>query len=176
MNLKLNASTRSRKLRFAGVVGAVAISLGTGVVLSGAAAAMTISPSPQPCLPCHAPSEGPTVLEVGSVSIYGGAPDWVVTGYGYTPGNTWKVQIDNAATSQVYDTTTASSQSNGTIAAYSPLNPPAPNGQLSFTAGRPVRPLPFCGVTLRAVLTDFTVATSEDVALPACPPPPPPPQ
>jgi hypothetical protein len=140
-------------------------------------------PSPPMIDPCgtalpiaKCPTEGPTVLEVGN-TFNGDVPaDWTVVGYGYRAGDTYKVKIINVKTGKTLDNTTAKAQNNGTITAQSPVYyiPPSKKGLPSLVAGWFVtHPLPLCGVTLQAVLTDVSSGTSQKVDTPVCTPPPP---
>jgi hypothetical protein len=126
-----------------------------------------------PIITC--PTEGPTVLEVGN-TFNGDVPaDWTVVGYGYSSGDSYKVKIINVKSGKVLDKTTAVAQNNGTITAQSPVYYiPPPKKGIALEAGWFVkRPLPLCGVTLQAILTDVSSGRSQTVATPACVPPPP---
>ena len=75
------------------------------------------------------------------------------------------MKIINAASKVVLDSTPATAESNGTITAQSPVHyvAPPPPGQLSLSPTGWVvdHPLPTCGVTLQATLTDVTTGSSE---------------
>jgi hypothetical protein len=121
------------------------------------------------------PTEGPTVLEVGD-TYNGDVPsDWNVAGYGYSAGDKYTVKIINVKTGKVLDKTTAVARDNGTITAQSPVYYIAPPEKgISLDSGWNVtHPLPLCGVTLQATLTDVSTGTSQKVITPVCPPPPP---
>lgn len=158
-----------------------AVAAAGGVPLSASAGAPTTGPiQASPCLlvTAHCPSEGPTVLEAGSNEVGDVPSDWVVTGYGYTPGDKYAVKIINAPTKAVLDSTSATAESNGTITAQSPVHYVTPPKGISLNPSGWVitTPLPTCGVTLEATLTDETTGTSQEVGTPACPPVPPPPK
>jgi len=161
----------SSKLRYAAAAAVLVTTAGTGVLMAGPANAS----GPIVCTTCRpiVVTEGPTSLEVGTVNIDGAHPDWMVTGYDYLPGKTFTVKIENATSGHVYDSTTAMSQSNGTFGALSPVEPVNSNPKvLDLSSGIPVRYLPSCGVSLHAVVSYLSTATSETITLPACPPPP----
>jgi hypothetical protein len=175
-HLNSNATSRtgslSSKLRYAAAAAVLLATAGTGLLMAGPANAS----GPIVCTACRpiVVTEGPTSLEVGTVNIDGAHPDWMVTGYSYLPGKTFTVKIENATSGHVYDSTTATSQSNGTFGALSPVNPENSNPKtLDLSSGLPIRPLPTCGVSLHAVVSYLSTATSETVTLPACLPPPP---
>ena len=140
------------------------------------------SPLPPVVNPCGAvlpilkcPTEGPTVLEVGN-TFNGDVPsDWTVVGYDYSAGDKYTVKIINVVSHKVLDWTTAVAQNNGTITAQSPVYYiPPPKKGIGLEAGWFVtRPLPLCGVTLRAILIVVSSGKSQAVPTPVCTPPPP---
>jgi hypothetical protein len=178
--------TRPMHMRRAGsvlalIAAAGAMSAAAPIAASADGSGSSSKPVVNPCLLLpigHCPTEGPTVLEVGN-AMNGDVPsDWTVAGYGYSAGDKYAVKILNAKTSKVLDSTTAVAQSNGTITAQSPVYYIAPpkTGPSLDGGWHVTRPLPLCGVTLKATLTDLTTGTSQTVTTPACTPPPPPPK
>jgi hypothetical protein len=179
--------TRPMRTRRAGsvlalIAAAGAMSAAAPIAASADGSGSGISkPAINPCLLLpigHCPAEGPTVLEVGN-TINGDVPsDWTVSGDGYSPGDKYAVKIVNAKTSKVLDSTTAVAQNNATITAQSPVYyvAPPPKGPSLDGGWHVTHPLPLCGVTLKATLTDVTTGASQTVATPACPPAPPPPK
>lgn len=157
---------------------AVAGTIGAAVPLAASADGPITGPVVNPCviLPIgECATEGPTVLEVGN-TLNGDVPsDWTVAGYGYSAGANYTVDIINVKTGKVLDKTTAVAQNNGTITAQSPVHyVPPPKSGISLNSGWVVtNPLPLCGVTLQATLTDLTTGKSQEVVTPVCPPPPP---
>jgi hypothetical protein len=155
--------------------------IGAAAPLAASADGPTSGSSTPVIVPCltlpigSCPTEGPTVLEVGN-TYNGDVPsDWTVAGYGYSAGDKYTVKIVNVKTGKVLDHTTAVAENNGTVTAQSPVYYiPPPKTGISLDAGWNItRPLPPCGVTLQATLTDVTTGKSQDVGTPVCPPPPP---
>jgi hypothetical protein len=160
---------------------AAASAIGASVPLAASAdgpASGSSTPVINPCMiqPIgFCPTEGPTVLEVGNTSNGDVPSDWTVAGYGYSAGDKYTVKIVNVKTGKVLDKTTAVAQNNGTITAQSPVYYiPPPKQGISLDSGWNItHPLPLCGVTLQATLTDVTTGKSQKVLTPVCPPPPP---
>ena len=177
----MSLHTRIRPIVAFALAGAAVAVVGAPL---GASAGVTTTPivNPAPCLlvTAHCPTEGPTVLEVGNNEVGDVYSDWVVTGSGYSPGDTYAVKIINASSKAVLDSTSATAESNGTITAQSPVHyvapPPAGHVSLNPSGWVVTNPLPTCGVSLQATLTDVTTGSSEVVATSACAPPPPPPK
>jgi hypothetical protein len=175
----MRLTQKSHRKRAGSVLAMVLAISAVGATAPLAAFASHVGP-PTPISPCitmivTCPTEGPTVLEVGN-TYNGDVPsDWTVVGYGYSAGDTYKVKIINVKTGKTLDHTTAVAQDNGTITAQSPVYYIAPPKKgLNLNAGWHVtRPLPLCGVTLRAILTDVSSGKSQKVDTPVCPPPPP---
>jgi hypothetical protein len=178
--------TRPMRTRRAGsvlalIAAAGAMSAVAPIAASADGSGSSSKPVVTPCLLLpigHCPAEGPTVLEVGNTTNGDVPSDWTVSGYGYSAGDNYAVKIVNTKTDKVLDSTTAVAQDNGTVTAQSPVYYVAPpkTGPSLDGGWHITRPLPLCGVTLKATLTDITAGESQTVTTPACAPAPPPPK
>jgi hypothetical protein len=184
--MRLRKPSRVRRagsvLALLGAVGAIGVSLPLAAFADNPGPPTTTTPVGNACGPTApilaCPAEGPTVLEVGKASNGDVPADWTVAGYGYSAGDKYKVEIGNVKTDKVLDKTGAVAQNNGTITAQSPVYyiPPPKTGPGLDSGWHVTHPLPLCGVTLQATLTDVSSGASQRVITLACAPPPPPPK